>query len=299
MTKVSIICAAHNEAAFIGDMIESVQRQSHENWELVIVSDRSEDDTVAIAMRYERDDPRIKVASTQGVSGKNSAWNRAYLLTTGQIVVYMGGDDTMPENALALRVAAFGNYDLTGRVAVFSKSRSMSGDPKFDGAVVPRGDFGSRSGPTTALSRGMADVVFPLPETLPNEDLWTSTLIELRSEAAIDLPVVTSNYRIHDGNSVRRDIDFSGAKEMIRRRHVVYEQLLASPRFVWSETERTYLEARRELEDLRHEGKWLAICAHRSTPTTMRLRTLIYTVKPLYRVRQRFFRQFSGWSRGF
>ncbi|WP_447925733.1 glycosyltransferase family 2 protein [Georgenia muralis] len=296
---VSIMCAAHNEEAFIGDMIESILRQSYSNFELLVASDRSTDATVEVATRFASTDPRVRVLPHADLAGKNSAWNRAYEYSNGSILVFMGGDDLMPADALDLRVAAFGDAVLSELIAVFSKSKSFSEDSRFNGTIVPRGNVGSRSGPTTALSRGMADLVFPLPLGLPNEDMWTSTLIELRADHIIELPAVTLLYRIHSGNTVRRDINFVGAQELIARRHAVFTELLRSDRFHWHRLEREYLQARQLLEEHRRAGAWRRILRHTGVPFMMRLRTLVYTLEGLYLIRQRFFKFFSGWSRGF
>ena len=42
---VSIITPTYNCAKFIGRTIESVQAQTYTNWEMIIVDDRSEDNT--------------------------------------------------------------------------------------------------------------------------------------------------------------------------------------------------------------------------------------------------------------
>ena len=57
---VSIITPTYNCAKFIGRTIESVQAQTYTNWEMIIVDDRSEDNTKEIVENYMKNEPRIK-----------------------------------------------------------------------------------------------------------------------------------------------------------------------------------------------------------------------------------------------
>ncbi len=49
---VSVIMPAYNEEKYIGEAIESVIRQTYQNWELIIVDDCSKDRTVEIIKQY-------------------------------------------------------------------------------------------------------------------------------------------------------------------------------------------------------------------------------------------------------
>ncbi len=49
---VSVIMPAYNEEKYIGEAIESVIRQTYQNWELIIVDDCSKDSTVEIIKQY-------------------------------------------------------------------------------------------------------------------------------------------------------------------------------------------------------------------------------------------------------
>ena len=57
---VSIITPTYNCAEFIGRTIDSVLLQTYKNWEMIIVDDRSKDNTREIVEEYMKKDPRIK-----------------------------------------------------------------------------------------------------------------------------------------------------------------------------------------------------------------------------------------------
>ena len=58
---VSIITPAYNAAAFLSETMASVVAQTWPDFEALIVDDNSSDDTLSIARRWERSDPRIRV----------------------------------------------------------------------------------------------------------------------------------------------------------------------------------------------------------------------------------------------
>jgi cellulose synthase/poly-beta-1,6-N-acetylglucosamine synthase-like glycosyltransferase len=60
MGKVSIITPAYNASQFIAMTIESVQKQSHQDWEMIIADDISTDDTAQIVKNLSEKDPRIQ-----------------------------------------------------------------------------------------------------------------------------------------------------------------------------------------------------------------------------------------------
>jgi len=51
---VSIIMPVHNSEEYIGLAIKSVQKQSYNNWELIIIDDYSKDNTRNIIIEYSK-----------------------------------------------------------------------------------------------------------------------------------------------------------------------------------------------------------------------------------------------------
>ena len=57
---VSIVLPTYNGSRYLARAIESVQRQTHRNWELLLQDDCSTDSTPEIIARFAASDPRIK-----------------------------------------------------------------------------------------------------------------------------------------------------------------------------------------------------------------------------------------------
>ena len=59
MSKVSIIMPVYNAEKYLVEAIESVLRQTYTNFELLLINDRSSDNSVAICKENEENDPQI------------------------------------------------------------------------------------------------------------------------------------------------------------------------------------------------------------------------------------------------
>jgi len=101
---VSVCVPAYCGAPHIATTIESVLAQSFSDFELLIVDDASQDDTAAIAGRY--DDPRIRIERNQRNLGAEGNWNRCLELARGRYFKLLPQDDVLSPNCLALQVAA-------------------------------------------------------------------------------------------------------------------------------------------------------------------------------------------------
>jgi glycosyltransferase involved in cell wall biosynthesis len=92
----SVVMAAHDNTATIGDAIESVQGQTRSDWELIVVDDCSRDGTPDIAETYA--DSRIRVVRQPENHGPGATRNRGISLAKAPIVCPLDSDDLwLPE----------------------------------------------------------------------------------------------------------------------------------------------------------------------------------------------------------
>ncbi|MCO6430169.1 MAG: glycosyltransferase [Deltaproteobacteria bacterium] len=95
---ISVYIASHNYGKFLTQAIESVLRQSFDNWELLIIDDNSVDNTQEVMNRY-RGDQRIRLFTTEGI-GLHGVCNLALKEASGEYIIRLDGDDIFDEQIL-------------------------------------------------------------------------------------------------------------------------------------------------------------------------------------------------------
>ena len=90
---VSVITPSYNSSPFIKETIESVQAQSYSNWEMIIVDDKSKDDSVHIIKQYIEKDTRIKLITLTQNAGAARARNIALKEAQGDYIAFLDADD--------------------------------------------------------------------------------------------------------------------------------------------------------------------------------------------------------------
>ncbi|WP_417427781.1 glycosyltransferase family 2 protein [Halpernia sp.] len=98
----SILMCNYNNANYISQAIDSVLKQSFENWELSIVDDCSTDNSMEIIKEYESIDSRIKVFLNSENSGYGKSLAKNIELATGKYGAILDPDDALTPQALQL-----------------------------------------------------------------------------------------------------------------------------------------------------------------------------------------------------
>ncbi|GAA0468399.1 glycosyltransferase family 2 protein [Alkalibacillus silvisoli] len=95
---ISVITPAYNSEQFIEEAIRSVQAQTIDNWEMIIVDDCSKDRTVKIVESLKQQDSRIKLHKLDENKGAGYARNVAMDLAKGRFIAFLDSDDAwLPE----------------------------------------------------------------------------------------------------------------------------------------------------------------------------------------------------------
>jgi len=100
---VSVITAAYNGAALIGETLESLRAQTFADFEIVVVDDRSTDDTLAVLRGW--DDPRLRVIAAAENGGPVRARNIAVAEARGRYLAALDQDDLCLPERFARQVA--------------------------------------------------------------------------------------------------------------------------------------------------------------------------------------------------
>lgn len=291
---ISILSAMRDEELYVTEMIESVQGQDFANWELLVVDDGSIDRTAEIVSAFASRDPRVTLVASGSPVGKVRAFNMAYAASSGRIVVLLAGDDRIPAGSLGKRYRAVAELSSDRPAVGYFKIRTFSEDPRSDNLTLPRGTKGSRSGGSISMNRALADLLFPIPESLVAEDIWLGHSSELLASEIAESPEIVLEYRIHPGNSNPRNASFDKMSESMHLRHRAWRELADSDRLEIDEAARRMFMEMWRAEELRHARRLFALAKFNKVSVSQRIALLSMAHPVLFAVRKRLFRYISG-----
>ena len=102
---VSIVMPAYNASKTVAKSIMSVQGQSYQNWELLIVDDCSTDDTGLVISGFSTNDGRIRlIPLSENSGGPAYPRNAAIKEAAGEFIAFLDADDEWLPEKLARQV---------------------------------------------------------------------------------------------------------------------------------------------------------------------------------------------------
>jgi glycosyltransferase involved in cell wall biosynthesis len=108
---VSIVIPAYNVEKYIGECLKSVQQQTYENWQAIVVDDGSTDKTVEVVQTIIQHDHRFRLFR-QPNGGVSKARNTGMLAATGRYLSFLDGDDMWEPTFLEKLMAAIPANDV-------------------------------------------------------------------------------------------------------------------------------------------------------------------------------------------
>ena len=102
---VSIITPLYNAASYIAKTIASVQAQTYTNWQLIIVDDLSNDNSLQIAQSLAINEHRITIIPQKTNQGAAVARNLATQKAKGTYIAFLDADDLWHPEKLEKQIA--------------------------------------------------------------------------------------------------------------------------------------------------------------------------------------------------
>lgn len=137
---VSIIVPVYNAENFILECLFSIQNQSYQNFEVIVVDDVSSDNSRNVISNESLivQDDRFKIFFNDINLGATRNCNKALSYCTGHYVCFFAGDDIMLPDKLKLQVAALEN-DIDASFCYHNVDVFDSTSGKSLGFTQPRG----------------------------------------------------------------------------------------------------------------------------------------------------------------
>lgn len=107
--KISVITPSFNQAAFVGQTLESVFGQGYPNLEFIVIDGASTDGSVEIIKSFS---DKLAVFISEPDKGQSDALNKGFALASGDIMTWLNSDDRLAPNALFSVALAFMANDI-------------------------------------------------------------------------------------------------------------------------------------------------------------------------------------------
>lgn len=215
MTKqqplISIVTPVYNAEKFLLDTIKTVQDQTYQNWEWLLVDDMSSDSSIEIIKKAQRTDSRIKLVSMPQNGGAAKARNAGIEAAQGQYLAFLDADDLWVTSKLEKQVNFMQQND---------SAFSFTGYEFTDAEGNPNGK--KVTVPSTISYR----------QALKNTTIWTSTVmldISKLSKKEVSMPDVRRGQDTATWWKILKKIDHAhGLSEVLSLYRRTHESLSAN-----------------------------------------------------------------------
>lgn len=231
LPMVSIVLATNRNSPYLPETLRSVQAQSMEDWELLVVDNGVPDPGEVLSLI--RGDRRMRMITVAPSETAGTAWNIGVAQTTGEFVTYLADDDVWAPTRLERHLQAHGQRPAA--VASYSGYWHMDSEGQHFGE-----DWRSRAGTSADMLRGAVDTPVGGTVMLTREacsaiggyspeipilvDFEFALRLALRGEL-IYVDELLLGYRRHSGNMT------STAPDNARKRRRVMEQMIDRQRW--------------------------------------------------------------------
>jgi glycosyltransferase involved in cell wall biosynthesis len=248
--SVSVILTSFNYGRYLPQAIESVLQQTYQDFQLIVVDDGSTDESRDILRTYS--DPRITVLLQEN-AGQGPAWNRAFEMVSGDLVLFLDSDDHWKPHKIDVMVRCHqllgGSYGVMQHnlTAVrdgkeYSYRRTLRSGNCFEEMRVT----GNINYFVTSSGLGFPSAVlrhiFPLPTSLRISPDAYLTRAAFTFGDVFSIPEELGYLRLHGKNAgmtqdqafhdnIRREFIFPALNEFYKVRSIPYEYTL--PRRRW------------------------------------------------------------------
>lgn len=199
---ISIIMPCYNAGKYIAESIQSVLSQTYLDWELIIIDDKSTDDSIQQITTF--NDPRIHLIKLEQNQGAGGCRNAGLQKVQGAYIAFLDSDDLWKPNKLEISLSYLQKNPKTAVVCTGYSFINENGE-KIRGLVSPSSQItlhqymmNTSIGCSTALVNRDLTGEFSFSTLRQHQDahLWITFLLKnLKVDGLKDILV---EYRIRD-----------------------------------------------------------------------------------------------------
>ncbi len=112
---VSVVIPVRNEQRYVAEALDSILKQTFDDFEVIVIDDASDDETPQILANYT--DPRVRIKTNPQAMGVGGALNAGLALARGTYIARMDADDIAKPQRLEKQVAFLERHPDIGLVS--------------------------------------------------------------------------------------------------------------------------------------------------------------------------------------
>lgn len=209
--EISVIMPVYNAADFLAESIESILNQTFVDFELIILNDKSTDNSLEIISNYQRSDSRIIIINKDINIGPANLRNEGLRIAKGEFVALMDADDIALPRRFEKQITVLKNNSEIGLCGTWftffgSENKLIKHSEKPDAIKISFLHSCAIGNPTVMLRKNILDSLEFDNEYVPVEDydLWSRLLAKT---SFYNIPESLLNYRQHSNNISKTKID--------------------------------------------------------------------------------------------
>lgn len=209
---ISVVITTYNGEQYIKEQINSIINQSFNDIEILILDDKSEDNTLEIIKNYEKRFSFIKVIQNEKRLGVIKNFEKGIFLAKGDFIALSDQDDIWDKDKLLIQYNAIKNYKIPAMVHSDLSIINEQGEEIYDSFFKKKGYFFpkkravdiliSRSGVmgnTIMFNKELKNIILPFYDKIPMHDYYIGVIAELYGKR-ITLNQQLVRYRLHSSN---------------------------------------------------------------------------------------------------
>ena len=210
---ISVIIPVYNVENYLEECLNSVQNQTYNNIEVILVNDGSTDKSKLICERYCKEDRRFHLLNQEN-QGQSVARNMGVAASAGEFIAFVDSDDIILPNYLeTLMYYMAEDVDIVESQFTVSKKKFLDEKPKeptiiFEGnsqeAVKAVSNHTLSVNPVTKLYRRTVVESVPYLEGIIFEDIYSGVGMLKYIRKIIKLDYVGYYYRQHQSSTMHR-----------------------------------------------------------------------------------------------
>ena len=206
---ISVCMATYNGSKFIKLQLDSILKQLLPGDELIIIDDKSKDNTVELIQQYNA--LSIRLIQNEKNVGHVRSFEKALTLANNSFICFSDQDDEWLENRLDNLYGAINekdsllvssNYNINNEINTNHKFLSLKASDSNKNLKNIINIFLGKApyyGCTMMIKKELKKIILPIPEFVEAHDLWMAMAANVAGSNYL-LDSVTLNYRIHNNN---------------------------------------------------------------------------------------------------